>query len=427
MKLKLRKAELKLIENVEKHVNPIIEQFPINDIVAGSPLVSVASNQDTIKAAASDIESTKKFNLKEYENIFNYFKQEKLNLYEIEEQNSLQDNEFSIKKQRLFCDFGSAVVQVAKQMRREKNRETIKVDTNLLSHAPYVAGGSKKRKAKAKEEGHISFDKAGLRNMTYQNSTGELLTCFDAKTLAGIFAMWAEQGHAERVKFKEYQLLDVLNMGKGGKQYDLIRDSLQKIKNTEVIFKEATRQTKDGEKVKVVIDSFKFITAYQTIEQKDANGKLISRELSFELSPHLRESFKEGYFTLISLAVFDELDSEAAKAIYLMISAIHGMDNREEYILGDGSLQIPLQIVYDTLFLENTKAKNKIVVDNACEELKHIDVIASYKLVPEGRKATFLIIEPSTWLKSVLSNNNISDAITSNNTLQLENIPSIVK
>lgn len=426
--MKLRKTELKLIEDVRKYANSIIEQYSSATIEEQPSILNVISNEDAITTAANGIESTKKYNLKEYENVFNYFKQEKLNLYETME---LNGGQLKIDKTtKAIYDLSSEIIKVAKQIRREKNRVPTKVETNILSHAPYFAGGSKKRKAKAKEEGHISLDKTGLRNMTYQNSAGELLTCFDAKTLAGIFAIWAEQGHGERVKFIEYQLLDTLNMGKGGKQYDLMRESLDKLQNTEVIFKEASRLSEgedDKKRVKVVIDSFKFITAHQIVEHKDANGKLISRELSYELSPHLRESFKEGYFTLISLAVFDELDSEAAKAIYLMISAIHGMDNREEYILGDGSLQIPLQIVYDTLFLENTKGKNKITVDNACEELKHIDVIASYKLVPEGRKATFLIIEPSTWLKSVLSNNNISEAITSNNTLQLENIPSIVK
>lgn len=75
--------------------------------------------------------------------------------------------------------------------------------------------------------------------MTYQNNLGHMLTMADAKTLIALFSLWEEQDYGEWVTFTEYQIVDRLDMGMGGRQYQLVRNSLDKLRNTSVVFQEA--------------------------------------------------------------------------------------------------------------------------------------------------------------------------------------------
>ncbi|MFP3727113.1 replication initiator protein A [Priestia filamentosa] len=398
MELKLKKAELILVEKVREASIQIIAEN-------GTDISS-----EVVREVAQKIEKTSKLKVKEFDNVNYYITQEKLKLYEAGIKSGVD------KQEKAIYDISGDILNYAKEFRRERNKETSRIETNILSHAPFFAGGNHQLKRRAKAEGHVILDKSGLRKMTYENNLGAFLTCNDAKTLAGLFSLWSEQGSQEKVTFREYQLLERLNMDKGGKQYTLLRHSLAKLENTDVVFREAFEL---GKGQRTVTESFKLITAKTLTEDKDAKGRIINRELSLEFSPRIRKSFKEGYFTLISLALLDELESEAAKALYLMISAMQGMDRREEYLLEDGKLKIPLVTVYETLFLQNTNFKNKTAVEKACEELKHHDIITEYELDPPGRRAKYLIIMPSSWVRDAISS-NLSNKLASDNKVMIE-------
>ncbi|MDA1674686.1 replication initiator protein A [Bacillus cereus group sp. TH152-1LC] len=391
--MKLKNSVVSLSENAKEVARNLIEKYPE---LIDKDLEDVENDPKVIEAAEK-IESIKKFKIKDYESVINFFINEKLKLYEIKERKGgIVD-----KTEKTIFDIGKILIEKTKERRRERNRQTSHFDTNILSHAPFFVGGSRKRKEKAAKEGHILIDKSGLRKMTYQNDLGMLLTCNDAKTLAALFALWGEQGMGETVKFTEYQLLDKLNAGIGGKQYQIIRDSLEKLRNTSVVLQEAY-QLSEGKRT--ITERFQLIIADTFIVDEDEHGRVRSKEYSVAFSPYIHKSFQDGYCTLISLAVFDELETDAAKAIYLMISGMKDMDSNDAFIKLDGTLEIPITPVYETLFLENTKSKNKIVVEKACEELKDIDVISDFYFSGKGRTVNSLVIEPSEWLRDVLSN-----------------------
>src|SRR5690625_369067 len=75
--------------------------------------------------------------------------------------------------------------------------------------------------------------------MSYENQSGKLLTTNDAKTLLGLFALWSDQGFGDWVTFTEFQLLRKLNMDTGGRQYEMLRDSLNKLRETSLVLHEA--------------------------------------------------------------------------------------------------------------------------------------------------------------------------------------------
>ncbi|MEN2467342.1 hypothetical protein [Ornithinibacillus sp. JPR2-1] len=235
--------------------------------------------------------------------------------------------------------------------------------------------------------------------MTYQNNLGHMLTMADAKTLIALFSLWEEQDYGEWVTFTEYQIVDRLDMGMGGRQYQLVRNSLDKLRNTSVVFQEAY-EIETGKRVKT--ERFDLIIADEATVELNKAGDVNSKQFRFQFSPHIEKSFNHGYYTFISIAVFNELEIESAQALYVIISGIASMENASKYIKEDGVYEIPLEEVYGTLFLEDRNPKNKAVVEKGCEELKSIDIIKEFSFIKEGRSYTKLEIETTDWLKDIL-------------------------
>src|SRR5699024_6181503 len=116
----------------------------------------------------------------------------------------------------------------------------------------------RKRKKKGREEGYILIEKSGVRKITYENDLGIMLTMADAKTLFALFSLWEEQNFSEWITFTEYKLLNKMNLKDGGEQYKNIRNSLEKLRNTSVIMKEAYDREKGKRQV---TNRFKLIIA----------------------------------------------------------------------------------------------------------------------------------------------------------------------
>ncbi|MCC2248885.1 replication initiator protein A [Virgibacillus sp. AGTR] len=383
----LKKPVLKLLMHVKKEVSSMIEDNPYGYI-------------DGIPKIASEIEKSRKYRIKDYEEAINQLTNDELALYK----SDISDEEITKGSQLL--DTCKKVVQKAKEYRREKNKKTNRIETNLLTHAPYFVGGSKKRKDQAKKEGYIKIDKEGIRKMTYQNNLGHMLTMADAKTLFALFSIWEEQNYGEWVTFTEYQIVDRLDMGMGGKQYQIVRSSLEKLRNTSVVFQEA-HEIETGKRVKT--ERFDLIIADESTIELTKSGDVNAKQYRIQFSPHIEKSFTHGYYTFISIAVFNELDVESAQALYVMISGIASMESTSRYIKSDGVFEIPLVEVYGTLFLEDRNPKNKAVVEKGCEELKSIDIIKTFSFIKEGRSYTKLVIEITDWLKDVLGKKDYID------------------
>lgn len=377
----MKKSVMELLTHVKQEVGDMIEENPYGYI-------------DGIARIASKIEKSRKYRIKDYEEVINQLTNEELALFKSED-----ISEEGIMRGSQLLDTCKKVIAEAKEYRREKNKKTNRVETNLLTHAPYFVGGSKKRKAQGKKDGYIKIDKDGIRKMTYQNNLGHMLTMADAKALFALFSLWEEQDYGEWVTFTEYQIVNRLDMGMGGNQYQLVRNSLEKLRNTSVVFQEAY-ESETGKRVKT--ERFDLIIADESTVEYNKSGEVNSKQFRFQFSPHIEKSFNHGYYTFISIAVFNELEIEAAQALYVMISGIASMENASEYVKEEGVFIIPLDEVYGTLFLEDRRPKNKGVVEKGCEELKSIDIIKEYTFIKEGRSFTKLEIEITDWLKDVL-------------------------
>jgi len=360
------------------------------------------SEESMIRDISYDIENQKRFKISDFDTLIIHYNKKELSLYK---EGLVDPGE--AQKEALLLDLGTKVLKEAKRIRREKTRsEKTKMDTNLLTHSPFFVGGSRKRIKKAQQDRYIQLDKKGFRRMSYENQSGKLLTTNDAKTLLGLFALWSDQGFGDWVTFTEFQLLRKLNMDTGGRQYEMLRDSLNKLRETSLVLHEAYDKEKG---TRFVTERFQLIIADRFISDVTDTGYTISRQFEIQFSPYIHKSIDEGYSTLISLAILNELKREASQSIYLLLSGLQGMDNNSEYIKDEGFFEVPLSVLYDSMFLESENYRSKDTVEKGCEELKLAEVIDDYQFVKEGRSFTKVIIESSELLNEVLTKQNLNN------------------
>ena len=376
----MKRSEKKLINKVETGVKEIVKERPVG-------------NDREIEKLVEEIEENRMFRVKDYNYAINYFMDKELKVYKTEEDTNI------IKEESLVYDLSKRVIEKAIKYRRSKNNETSKVDTNILTHAPYFVGGSRKRKKKGLEERYILIEKGGLRKLTYENDLGIMLTMVDAKTLFALFSLWEEQNYPEWLSFTEYKLLNKMGMSDGGNQYRNIRNSLEKLRNTSVILREAY-DIETG--TREVTNRFKLIIADKFTEDFDYTGKLSSKQYDIQFSPHIVTSLKKGYYSLISLTVFNDLEIETAQGLYLMFIGIDNMDRKDEYYTSKGEYIISLEKVYETLFIESNKYMRKSIIEKGCEELKDVGVLKDYYFKNVGSKNEKLVMCPTEWQEDLL-------------------------
>jgi hypothetical protein len=295
-----------------------------------------------------------------------------------------------------------------KELRSKKKRSTMTpAETNILASNPFFLGGAKKR---PKEDQNIVVLKEGIKTIRYENSEGKLLSMYDAKTLLGLFSLWDEQGRGEWFSFTEYELLERMNSLKsGGRQYKNVRESIETLRKSEIVIKEFYEKSK-----RMTIEetkSFNLIIA-RNVKETRQDGEVRSREYHFQFHDYIRKSFNDGYYGLISMSIYDELEKDTSKSLYLTLSALNNMSNndRQEYLREEGYYEIPLSKIYSHLNLINEDRNNRLKVIESAEELKSLEILLDYQLVGEGRKADTIRFYPSKWfseLRSVDDKNTI--------------------
>lgn len=341
------------------------------------------------------LQRPRKYRIKDFNNAITALTNEELEMYKNKENRGKIIEQKEIEKYEIARNLLNKAIEI----RRKNNKITSPVDTNILSASPFYLGGSRALKQEAKKRGFIKLEKNGFRRLTYQNDLGVLLTFNDAKTLFALFALWEEQHYAEWTKFTIYQLLDKMNTEKGGNQYKIALTSLEKLRNTSIVLQEAY-DVKTGKRF--ITERFNLIIADRFTEEYDANKRIKSRIYEIQFSPYVRESVKNGYYSLISLALWDEIESESAKALYSMLTGVMTMEGNEAYFKEGEILQLPLDVVYEHLKLDNPRpSRNKTVVEAGCEELEEIEVIDNFYFIGRGRTAEFLVIKPSSWLMNI--------------------------
>ncbi|MED4284749.1 replication initiator protein A [Priestia megaterium] len=369
-----------------------VEQF-------ATTIVSKNLDESSIEEYAQKVESIKKYRTKDYDKSLSHFLQKEVDIYKDKESNGNNFDKSTVK----ILDTAKKLLAMAKKIRRN-NRQASKVDTNILTASPFFVGRKRELIKQGKERGYISFEHNGVKKLTYENKLGELLTYNDAKTLFALFALWDEQGKDDWLSFTKYQLLNKMNLVDGGRQYQIVHESIEKLKNTWVVLHEAYFIEKGK---RDVTKEFPLIIGHNSITESFDNGNLKSTTYEIRFSEFIYKSIQNGNYSLISLALWDEIDSDSGKAIYSMISGISNMEDNSQY-LQDDMFVIPLNVVYKHLKLENPKpAKNREVVEKGCAELQSIEVIKEFNIEKVAPKTFNLVIEPSDWLNNILSKKKV--------------------
>ncbi|WP_394555263.1 hypothetical protein C1N61_26360 (plasmid) [Priestia aryabhattai] len=369
-----------------------VEQF-------ATTIVNKNLDESSIEEYAQKVESIKKYRTKDYDKSLSYFLQKEVDIYKDKESNGNNFDKSTVK----ILDTAKKLLAMAKKIRRN-NRQASKVDTNILTASPFFVGRKRELIKQGKERGYISFEHNGVKKLTYENKLGELLTYNDAKTLFALFALWDEQGKDDWLSFTKYQLLNKMNLVDGGRQYQIVHESIEKLKNTWVVLHEAYFIEKGK---RDVTKEFPLIIGHNSITESFDNGNLRSTTYEIRFSEFIYKSIQNGNYSLISLALWDEIDSDSGKAIYSMISGISNMEDNSQY-LQDDMFVIPLNVVYKHLKLENPKpAKNREVVEKGCAELQSIEVIKEFSIEKIAPKTFNLVIEPSDWLNNILSKKKV--------------------
>lgn len=350
--------------------------------------------KETVERVLRQIKPVRLSRIKDYGTVLTYFNSV------IHFNGKAETEEEKHKKKEL--EVCIEVVNRMLESRRARNRELSKVDTNIITHAPYFVGGNQKRKKRGRDDGYIKIEKDGVRKLRYENDTGEMLTTVDAHTLLALFNMWERQEYSEWIVFTEHQLLKTMGLDGGGKQYEILRRSIEKLWNTSVVMYEAY-DVASGKRE--VTKRFKLIEADKISKELSKRGDLRSKTYEIQFSKHINASIEGGYYSLISLAVYGELDVPTARGLYLLMTGIHDMDTNESYMQEDGSIKVSLTEVYDTLYLESARYRNRDLVIKGCEELKNVGVVDDYSFTYKGKREDEIIITPSEWQLDVIRKN----------------------
>src|SRR5699024_12147357 len=101
---------------------------------------------DGIDTLAKKLEENTQFHVKDYKAGINYFLDRELYIYKTEK------DQKEVEDKTVVYDVSKRVMEKAIKHRRERNKKTSKVETNLLTHAPYLD-----RKSTRLNSSHVSI------------------------------------------------------------------------------------------------------------------------------------------------------------------------------------------------------------------------------------------------------------------------------
>ncbi|MGV3465346.1 MAG: replication initiator protein A [Heyndrickxia sp.] len=290
-------------------------------------------------------------------------------------------------------DYSRHIIEEAIHKRKESHRiPNYPIEKNFLEHGPYFAGHKKLNVLRSEElppEARvIKFEKHGFKALTYQNTRGQLLSLFDTRVFLGLHKLWELNGKKKEFSFHGYELLEILNLSKGGKNYTVLEESLNTLYATSVIMHQFYIK---NEKKHIISEKFHLIQGQMdhTILREDE--KIRSRVYRIAFSDYLQNSLHEGYVSYISLAMLEDLQTETAQALYLMLNSIP--------LTKEGYYEMPVDKICKHIGIDENQAPNKIktTLNNACEQLIKTDIIQNRLFHIDDTNNTHLRMYPTEW------------------------------
>lgn len=279
------------------------------------------------------------------------------------------------------------------RLRRESHRRpNYPMSTNILQHGMYFTGYKRKNiqnpDSLPKEKRLIQFEKNGYRALTYYNERGQLLSLFDNRVFMGLHKLWEKKGKQQEFSFHDYELLQCINLDINGRTYEMLEESLKTLFATSVIMHEFYLK-KEKQHIRTK-QSYLMQSRESDIELRE-DGNVRRRVYNIEFSNFLHKSLKEGYISLISLALLEDLQSDAAQGIYLMMSSIP-VNLKGEY-------DFTVEKICEHIGIEKDQrpARLKSVIAKACEQLCNTSILQDVSFYKDENKELHVQLKPSDW------------------------------
>lgn len=374
---------------LQKHLKYYVEQLMNVDKIAFVPEEIPEKIQEIYQEGASKLQDIKMNHL---ERMRLSLENEKLTI----ENEALKNGSTEKLSQKLKRSvFALELIKVAIEKRDNARKQaTVEVDRNLLQHGVITFAGGRRKSIKNPDAVHenariIRFDKEGLRRLSYQNDRGQIISEFDTRVFLGLHRLWEKYGRKQSFKFTEFELLQLINVGTGGKDYEQLRESLKTLFATSVVMQ---TYYKKNQNTTVNTQWFHLIQSKGTTENFN-KGRLYSVEHEIVFSNFLQESLEAGYVSYISLAMLEDLQTQIAQALYLTLSG----EQPNEF----GYYEFPLEQIANHIYLTDTPAKNKGAIERGCNELIQATVAEKFAIESNNKREKVLRIKPADWFKQL--------------------------
>lgn len=296
------------------------------------------------------------------------------------------------------------IINQSIEKRKESHRRpSYPMNKNLLDHGVYWAG--KTRKKKSPDE--LTFDakiirnKNGLKALKYQNDRGQLLSLFDTRVFLGLHKLWERKGKQKEFNFHDWELLDVINLGKSGKHYEMLDESLKTLYATSVVMQEFYFDK--GKAKRIVTEQFHLLQSRGDDITLREDGKIRSTLHRIQFSDYLQGSLIGGYISQISLAMLEDLDTETAQGLYLMMNSM--VLNKEGYY------ELPVETICEHIGITPDRPiRIKNTLGKACDQLLKTEIIKERTFHQDDNKITYLRLYPSEWFRSLNESESIQQS-----------------
>ncbi|CAI8945093.1 Replication protein [Brevibacillus sp. IT-7CA2] len=291
-------------------------------------------------------------------------------------------------------DYSIKILRLAQEKRTESYKtHDVQVSKNVIDHGAvlFVSGSSSRtKKSSTNKNQGIVLEKSdnGKKILTYENSSGRLVTLFDTRVFLGLHKIWELRGKQKKVTFTLHELCETVNIGTTGKDYANVKESLSVLYDTSVVMRNYYIKNKNQ---RIETTKFHLIQGENKVELKSGEN-VYAVEQTIVFSDYLQLSLMEGYVSFISLALLEDLQSATAQAIYLKLCG--------ESLNDAGRYEFNVDQLAEIIGLSsnNTKSRNRQLIKQALAELETIKILKSFYFPPRTDK---FIMYPSDWFATI--------------------------
>ncbi|WP_419879399.1 hypothetical protein [Brevibacillus centrosporus] len=361
----------KAIDALEKNIPPLLEKKRLF-LAAGSE----AEYQKEVRALAEKFTNFQLRALEKYISILkeNWFKLSEVILSSV----GKSETDFSVLEERNILDVKLEVLNKTVEIKREEHkRNNYPVEKKLIDYGFFNSYVPSESELPRLPLGGFELKKNGYHQVTIKNSEskGSLLASYDTRILLSILYLWEVNGKQKTFSFYLKDVLKAAFLDPSGGNYKKAKESIGNILSTTVRIDVYNHESKlDTELISGT-------GWYHPFEKGFVEDK--TKMVYITLSETLQESLMKGSFVGISMMLFNDLETEASKTLYINLLRL----------LQSGVRTIDAQVLAEQIGVSDSKkSRAGKTIELALEELKERGVIGSYDILRDGRRTPKTIV-----------------------------------